>query len=162
MVCALAHTCSSSTLSSRFREKGTPPTSSHADTAPSARRSVTLPWTAQGNGPEVHPALRHGVHCACVGSVHSARALGGAVHECRVRTLLACAHGAHRICTFNPTSQVSLVECGHLGHFLFCGVKELFKRWSSCTNFECTVQIVIDGVSCHLLDRVLEVWSEIW
>ena len=33
---------------------------------------------------------------------------------------------AHTNCTFSPTYQISPVACGHLGHFLVCGVKEFF------------------------------------
>ena len=44
--------------------RGTPLTSSHADTTPSARRSVILPWTAQGIGAEGYPELRLRQGCA--------------------------------------------------------------------------------------------------
>ena len=89
MVRALARTGSSSTPSSSS-------TSSHADTTPSAKRSVTLPWTAQGIGREVYPALRRGIQCACVGSVHSARA----EYVAPWPVYSALSSGAHYACAF--------------------------------------------------------------
>ena len=41
------------------------------------------------------------------------------------------------------TSQMSLVECGHLGHFLVRDFKSFSRDSQSCTQFKCNVQPVI-------------------
>ena len=81
----------------------------------------------------------------------SRRSFFGSVQHCRVCTLFASAHRAY---TFNPTSQMSLVEGGHLEHFLCCSVKKFFQKFRVAQ---------ISNAQCSLLLGWAAIWAEpIW
>ena len=91
-----------------------------------------------------------------VGSPASRDGRRGAEQHRRVRTLLVCAHGAteFRLQSYQP----DVTGGGHLGHFLYRGVKSFSRDGQSCTQFECNVQPVIGLGSCHLPLRAERIW----
>ena len=74
--------------------------------------------------PEVYPALRHGRTRLCA--------------DTSVRRLLGEEHGVGS----PKTSQMSLVECGHVGHFLVRGVK-------SFSRATCSLLLGWIPLTCH-------------